>query len=389
MRESKDSGKKQTGRWSRGRTEFYRFEKVVWFVLGGLILLLGIALGARLIINRLFQDDYNNFRYEKAIREEKLLIRLNFPEGYIPYYNIGCAYYASGEYQQAESYFRAALRQGAPHRAAEGATAPGTDAASGSTAENAEESSTPENPQESPDGSPALGAPSSASIAGSLTAGLVGAADADAECDIRVNTALSIIRQIDTDHFDTESGRTKAIEKLQNARGILTAEGCADEEGDGGHDPEAIQLREEIDEWLSQLMAQSESQEESEEDSDSDRSEEQDDSNSQDRDGREDPDSGENSSEGGSGGGSSEDGSSNGNSGESGSSGGSGSSDANGGSSSAGSSDSGLNERSIRRQLERDLEKSREQQRESEEEEKYYEYYFYGNGDEGNGGVWW
>lgn len=379
---NKKTKKRQPG----GRTEYYRFEKIVWAVLGSFVLLVGLALGARLIIGRMFNNDYDNFRYEKAVREEKLLIRVNFPEGYIPFYNIGCAYYEEGEYQQAEAWFRRALRQGAPHREAQEQG----NVSSGNPSEGSTDGAVNEEPSEgSTQTIPDLGAPTRASAG----AGFFSANSADAECDIRVNAALSIIGQIDPDLLDTESGRTKAIEKLQNARSVLTAEGCASADDEGGHDEAAVQLRDEIDEWLSRLREEDRNPENKEDDSD-DSNGGQDDSSGQDSDGggngtdQSDESSGNgNSGENASGGSAGED-SDDSNSGSGNSSGsGSGSGGGSGSSNSSGGSD--IDENRVRREIERSMEESREEQRQSEEDEKYYEYYYYGNGDEGNGGIWW
>lgn len=363
-------GKKRNARFSRfgrGRVEYYRFEKAVWSVLGCFILLLGLALGARLIINALFIRDYGHSRYDRAVREEKLLTKVNFPEGYIPYYNIGCAYYEKGEYQQAEAWFRRALRQSPPHQAAQ--------EQGESAQEIPEDGSTYEDPADgSTQTAPDLGTPTRASVSG----GYFMTGNSDAECNIRVNTALSIIRQIDADYLDTESGRTKAVEKLQNARGVLTQEGCADAEDDGGHDENAVELRNQIDEWLSQLRNQEQSQGQNPGDDDSDSSDGQDNSDSSgNSDGQSDDGSSDNSGEDSSGG----------NSGDQNSGGNSSGGDESGTDNSGESS--GLNEDRIRRELERSMEESREEQRQNEEDEKYNEYYYYGDGSEGNGGVWW
>ena len=85
------------------------------------------------------------------------------------------------------------------------------------------------------------------------------------ECDIRVNLALAMLHKIDFDHIDTEKQKQNAIRTLQAARNVLCEKGCADPYGTDGHDPEAEQLKQDIDKMLEELDAEPEPPESDEE----------------------------------------------------------------------------------------------------------------------------
>ena len=78
------------------------------------------------------------------------------------------------------------------------------------------------------------------------------------ECDIRVNLALAMLKKINFDHLDTEKDKENAIRTLQAARNVLCEKGCADPYGTDGHDPEAEQLKQDIDKMLEELGAEPE-----------------------------------------------------------------------------------------------------------------------------------
>lgn len=125
----------------------------------------------------------------KVGTEERLVQTINRPEGYIAAYNVGNGYYKTGNYERAEAYFRYALTLDIPE---------------------------------------------------------------GKECDVRVNLALSLIGQIDFEGLETNDDILYAIRILEEAREVLLEEGCATDENDG-HDPEAQQLKNEIDKKIEEL----------------------------------------------------------------------------------------------------------------------------------------
>ena len=71
------------------------------------------------------------------------------------------------------------------------------------------------------------------------------------ECSVRINLALAIIATMGAD-YDSEDKIQGSIEKLKEARDVLTEEGCATDNGDG-HSETAEQLKKEIDDLLDEL----------------------------------------------------------------------------------------------------------------------------------------
>ena len=115
----------------------------------------------------------------------------SWPENHVWSYDLGNAAYEREEYAEAESYFREAAQNGA--------------------------------------GEPA-------------------------DCDIRVNWALSICYQIDFDDLDTDMKRQRAISRLHEASDVLCEHGCAVWGREGTwHDDDAQQLEDDIEKMLSQL----------------------------------------------------------------------------------------------------------------------------------------
>ncbi len=119
------------------------------------------------------------------------LQKFNFYESYLPHYNLGNAHYKRGEYDKAIGDYKHALE---------------------------------ENPPEMK------------------------------ECPVRINLALALIAKIDFDHLQTEKQILGAIRQLQSARQVLIEDGCAHDQDDGGHSPEAEQLKKDIDEKIKELM---------------------------------------------------------------------------------------------------------------------------------------
>ena len=162
-------------------------------VLCAVLLILGILLAARLVTNRLFLRDYDQGEFVDE-REEGLL-RLNFPERYLPYYNLGNAAFKRGDYKEAVVRYEQAL---ARHP---------------------------------------------------------GIYQEEKDCRVRINLALSMVKQLDLDDLDSEEKVADAVKVLLAARDILTENGCANPQAGvfDGHSEDAEQLKKEIDELLKKL----------------------------------------------------------------------------------------------------------------------------------------
>jgi len=185
----------------------------------------------RYISNAIYVAGYRNDNI-KLSTESRLTV-FNYPQGYVPYYNLGNGYYKSGDYSNASNHFLTALNY---------------------------------------------------------------TASEDERCDMRINLTLSVLAGIDYEYVDeyiassevSEELQTEIdsiVEKLSYARTLLCAEGCANENDEGGHNEEAITLRNEIDDLLEKLSKDSESdsdeqEEEEEQQEESEEEEEEDDSNS-------------------------------------------------------------------------------------------------------------
>ena len=200
---------------------------------------------ARFSVNAYFVSSYNSGSNDTSA--EEVLLLLNFPEGYVPNYNIGNARYREENYKEAAGYFQDALR-------------------SGPSDQNGE------------------------------------------NCDIRVNLALSLLHEIDFEAMEeaiavrdaaaaeqeqaqaAEPEEESAVEpdaetepavgpeaaeavdspevasakrtlgkvagQLLAARQVLCETGCADPTGTDGHDPDAEKLKQEIDELLKRVQDQ-------------------------------------------------------------------------------------------------------------------------------------
>lgn len=159
-----------------------------------IVLALAILLSVRIAVNHSFVRNYNKGQYNTQ-SEEKLL-SMNFPESYVPYYNLGNAAYRNGDYNSAISYYSDALKHFPPEKK---------------------------------------------------------------ECDIRVNLALSLCNTIDFYSLDTQDKIDTALFVLYKARDILLEKGCATNEGDG-HDADAQKLKEDIDKMIELLQNPDQSQ---------------------------------------------------------------------------------------------------------------------------------
>ena len=122
--------------------------------------------------------------------KEKSLLVLNLPESYLPYYNLGNVAYKRGDYNSAIGYFNQALNLYP-----------------------------------------------------------VGAKD----CKIRINLALSYCYSIDYYNLNSQEKIDTAIFTLYKARDVLLANGCAKDGDEVGHNEDAQQLKEDIDEMIEML----------------------------------------------------------------------------------------------------------------------------------------
>ena len=132
-------------------------------VISGILLFIALFLGIRYIINGVFLLNYKNGTY--LYKAEVFLEKLNAPEGYLPYYNAGNAYYNLEDYDNAIDSYKSALES---------------------------------HPSDKK------------------------------EADIRVNLALAMLHKIDFDNINTEKQKAAAVRTLQSARNVLCEKGHAD-----------------------------------------------------------------------------------------------------------------------------------------------------------------
>ncbi|MCR5542539.1 MAG: tetratricopeptide repeat protein [Eubacterium sp.] len=182
----------------KDREERFKIEDPIGFmkiinIISIILVVIALFFGVRYLINMAFVSSYNHGDYKPKV--EEFLSKLNIPEGYLPHYNAGNAYYKLEDYDSAISCYQSALDS---------------------------------HPTEKK------------------------------ECDIRVNLALAMLHKIDFDNIDTEKQKANAVRQLQSARNVLVEKGCADPYGTNGHDPEAEQLKQDIDKMLEELGAEPE-----------------------------------------------------------------------------------------------------------------------------------
>lgn len=187
-------------------------------------LVCAVFLIARWCLNAYFVAEAEKGRYHYSI--EKMLTTLNFPDGYVVWYNIGNYHYHCGDFEEAESDYYRAIECGIPY---------------------------------------------------------------EKECPVKVNLALAMIEQISDDEWDEffecdsdeMTAEARNVEKiLMTARSILIEDGCAHEDDEDGHYEDAQTLKDEIDE----LLQDDEDDEDDDDDSDDDQDEDQDDNDDQNND---------------------------------------------------------------------------------------------------------
>lgn len=132
-------------------------------------------------------------RYNKRIYESSTVnAYLGFTQPYIYHYNKGDIYYSQGDYKGAENEFKNALKW---------------------------KTGMPE------------------------------------DCEMRINYALSIVKQIDPQTV-TKDNLDEAIDRLEEAKTALLKNGCAHDEDENGHNSDAQTLKDEIDKFEEKLRQQ-------------------------------------------------------------------------------------------------------------------------------------
>ena len=160
------------------------------------VFILAILLG--LVSAFLIWRHVTNYTFTKGIEEnefdtemEAKLLKHNFPESYVPYYNLGEAAYKRADYNAAITYFKNALEM----------------------------------------------EPSK-----------------DRDCATRINLALSYCESIDFKSIDSQEKIDTALFILYKARDVLLENGCAAEDPADSHDKDAQQLKEDIDKMIEMLQ---------------------------------------------------------------------------------------------------------------------------------------
>lgn len=132
-------------------------------------------------------------RYNKRIYESSTVnAYLGFIQPYIYHYNKGDIYYSQGDYKGAENEFKNALKW-------------------------------------------KIGVPQ--------------------DCEMRINYALSIVKQIDPQTV-TKDNLDETIDRLEEAKAALLKNGCAHDEDENGHNSDAQTLKDEIDKFEEKLRQQ-------------------------------------------------------------------------------------------------------------------------------------
>ncbi len=168
-----------------------------WTVLiaGIATLVCAVFLIARWSLNAFYVSEAKKGKYHSNI--EEMLTTLNFPDGYVVWYNLGNYHYQRGEFEEAETDYYRAIECGIPY---------------------------------------------------------------EKECPVKVNLALAMIEQLSDEEWeeflaceshDDMNAQAREVEKtLITARTILIEDGCAHEDDEDGHYEDAQTLKDEIDELL-------------------------------------------------------------------------------------------------------------------------------------------
>ena len=179
-------------------------------------LVCAVFLIVRWCMNAYYVSEAEKGHYHPEIEER--LTQLNFPDGYIVWYNLGNYYYQEGDYEESVDCYYRAIDCGIPY---------------------------------------------------------------EKECEVKVNLALAMINELSEEEWDAfldaetsaeMDAQARNVEKtLITARSILIEDGCAHEDDEDGHNEQAQILKDEIDELLNK------DEEEDDEDEDEDQDENNDD----------------------------------------------------------------------------------------------------------------
>ena len=176
----------------------------------------------RWCMNAYYVSEAQKGHYHPEIEER--LTELNFPDGYIVWYNLGNYYFEEGDYKEAEDCYYRAIECGIPY---------------------------------------------------------------EKECEVKINLALAMINQLSDEEWDSfldaetsaeMDAQARNVEKtLITARTILIEDGCAHEDDEDGHNEQAQILKDEIDELLNKDDEEEEDEEENEDQDDQEDQENNDD----------------------------------------------------------------------------------------------------------------
>ena len=178
------------------------------------VLIAGIAtLACAVFLNAFYVAEAKNGRYHSDI--EEMLTTLNFPDGYVIWYNLGNYHFQQGDFEEAETDYFRAIESGIPY---------------------------------------------------------------EKECPVKVNLALAMIEQLSDEEWeaflaceshDDMNAQAREVEKtLITAREILIEAGCAHKDDEDGHYKDAQTLKDEIDELLDFGDSEENDQNEDEEEQD-------------------------------------------------------------------------------------------------------------------------
>lgn len=184
------------------------------------VLIAGIAalvcsafLIARWSLNAFYVAEAKKGKYISEI--EEMLSTLNFPDGYVVWYNLGNYHFQSGNFEAAEEDYYRAIECGIPY---------------------------------------------------------------EKECPVKVNLALAMIEQLSDEEWEAflecetheeMNAQAREVEKtLITAREILIEDGCAHKDDEDGHYKDAQTLKDEIDELLDFDDSEENDQNEDEEEQD-------------------------------------------------------------------------------------------------------------------------
>ncbi len=152
-----------------------------------IIIIITLKLIYNFTLNTILLSKYNNGNYDEGLA--KTLTYVNFPQGYISYYNYGNVLYNNGNYEDAIIQYKNALSANPPKYK---------------------------------------------------------------ECSIRINLALAMCKVVKCDESDQKSIK-EAIEQYEQAIDVLTEDGCANKEDNNGHSQEAEELKKDIQKEIDRL----------------------------------------------------------------------------------------------------------------------------------------